>query len=192
MKLQVRQVNENERSGRSKTEVLRINLSQVTYCGGYSGGVPPHPIPNREVKPAIADGTAPPGGRVGSCRSSKVRLDDSSRTFLFMDVRGQVGRLPIQPFPWEGSNRFAPAPMFLLLRAGFGRFSARTGRFCLIRASFGRFFARIERFRLSGASFKRFLAREGRNLQLASYLRNTAEHRMMQSAAYCRRLTIMC
>ena len=117
-------------------------LSQDIYCGGYSGGEPPLPIPNREVKPAIADGTAPPGGRVGSCRSSKVRLDDSSRTFLFTDVRGQVGRLPIQSFPGEGSNRFAPAPMFLLLRAGFGRFSARTGRFCLIRASFERFSAR--------------------------------------------------
>ena len=46
-------------------------ISQVIYCGGYSGGDPPLPIPNREVKPAIADGTAPPGGRVGSCRSSR-------------------------------------------------------------------------------------------------------------------------
>ena len=30
------------------------------YSGGYSGGVPPLPIPNREVKPARADGTAHP------------------------------------------------------------------------------------------------------------------------------------
>ena len=43
-------------------------ISQALYCGGYSGGEPPFTIPNREVKPAIADGTAPPGGRVGSCR----------------------------------------------------------------------------------------------------------------------------
>ena len=28
--------------------------------GGYSGRVPPLPIPNREVKPARADGTAHP------------------------------------------------------------------------------------------------------------------------------------
>ena len=28
--------------------------------GGYGGGVPPLPIPNREVKPARADGTAYP------------------------------------------------------------------------------------------------------------------------------------
>ena len=28
------------------------------YSGGYSAGVPPLPIPNREVKPGHADGTA--------------------------------------------------------------------------------------------------------------------------------------
>ena len=33
--------------------------------GGYSCGVPPLPIPNREVKPARADGTAMQCGRVG-------------------------------------------------------------------------------------------------------------------------------
>ena len=42
-------------------------LFSGTYCGGYSGEDPPLPIPNREVKLTIADGTAPPGGRVGSC-----------------------------------------------------------------------------------------------------------------------------
>ncbi len=34
--------------------------------GGYCSGVPPLPIPNREVKPACADGTAMQCGRVGS------------------------------------------------------------------------------------------------------------------------------
>ena len=34
--------------------------SMSPYSGGYSGGVPPLPIPNREVKPARADGTAHP------------------------------------------------------------------------------------------------------------------------------------
>ena len=33
--------------------------------GGYCGGGPPLPIPNREVKPACADGTAMQCGRVG-------------------------------------------------------------------------------------------------------------------------------
>ena len=51
---------------------LPSDLSQVTYCGGYGGGDPPLPIPNREVKPAGADGSAPPGVRVGSCRFSGV------------------------------------------------------------------------------------------------------------------------
>ena len=33
--------------------------------GGYCAGVPPLPIPNREVKPGCADGTAMQCGRVG-------------------------------------------------------------------------------------------------------------------------------
>ena len=60
-------------------------LSQVIYCGGYSGEEPPLPIPNREVKLTIADGTAPPGGRVGSCRSSDSPTRDSGRgIFVYM------------------------------------------------------------------------------------------------------------
>ena len=52
-------------------KALRIGFfSQVTYYGGYSGEGPPLPIPNREVKLTIADGTDPPVGRVGSRRSS--------------------------------------------------------------------------------------------------------------------------
>ena len=43
-----------------------VSLFSETYCGGYSGEDPPLPIPNREVKLTIADGTAIPGGRVGS------------------------------------------------------------------------------------------------------------------------------
>ena len=35
------------------------------YSGGFGPGVPPLPIPNREVKPGRADGTAPQCGRVG-------------------------------------------------------------------------------------------------------------------------------
>ena len=50
-------------------KVLRIDLfSQVIYYGGYSGEDPPLPIPNREVKLTIADGTDLPVGRVGSRR----------------------------------------------------------------------------------------------------------------------------
>ena len=37
-----------------------FNVQSESHSGGYSGGVPPLPIPNREVKPARADGTAHP------------------------------------------------------------------------------------------------------------------------------------
>ena len=50
---------------RFELNCLGVFLS-AKYCGGYSGGEPPLPIPNREVKPAIADGTAMQCGRVGS------------------------------------------------------------------------------------------------------------------------------
>ena len=39
--------------------------------GGYNDVDPPLPIPNREVKHVCADGTALPGGRVGSRRPYK-------------------------------------------------------------------------------------------------------------------------
>ena len=43
-----------------------VELSNVSpYYGGYSLGVPPLPIPHREVKPKRADGTAMQRGRVG-------------------------------------------------------------------------------------------------------------------------------
>ena len=50
--------------------------------GGYSVGVPPLPIPNREVKPNCADGTAY-CGRVGSCRSSE-KLATTVAGFFFL------------------------------------------------------------------------------------------------------------
>ena len=43
------------------------------YNGGDSDGDPPLPIPNREVKPVSADGTAIPSGRVGD---RQFREDD--------------------------------------------------------------------------------------------------------------------
>ena len=52
--------------------------------GGYSGGVPPLPIPNREVKPAIADGTAMQCGRVGSrLLLSRASITKVVGAFLF-------------------------------------------------------------------------------------------------------------
>ena len=89
-----------ERYARVQSNKLRVVinsvteiLSQVIYCGGYSGEEPPLPIPNREVKLTIADGTATPGGRVGSCRSSTSRLEKSSRDVLYIYVSS-----PLVPF----------------------------------------------------------------------------------------------
>ena len=53
-------------------------MSHTTHVGsetsgGYGAGVPPLPIPNREVKPSGADGTAMQCGRVGSRLLSKER-----------------------------------------------------------------------------------------------------------------------
>ena len=54
--------------------------------GGYCSGVPPLPIPNREVKPACADGTAMQCGRVGSRRLFKCepRVSNDLRLFFYL------------------------------------------------------------------------------------------------------------
>ena len=75
----------SQESAQSDSERLQVITDQVIfsqdiYCGGYSGEDPPLPIPNREVKLTIADGTAPPGGRVGSCH-------ESYETLISHDVR---------------------------------------------------------------------------------------------------------
>ena len=62
---------------------LLVEFVNTHISGGYCGGVPPLPIPNREVKPACADGTAMQCGRVGSrlllmslmCPDGCVRLN---------------------------------------------------------------------------------------------------------------------
>ena len=50
--------------------------------GVYSKGDPPLPIPNREVKPFHADGTAVTGGRVGRRRIFRKRVTIYSDSFL--------------------------------------------------------------------------------------------------------------
>ena len=64
---------------------VQIVRQQRTGCpnkrisGGYCCGVPPLPIPNREVKPARADGTAPQCGRVGRRLLQGVSPSSDSR-----------------------------------------------------------------------------------------------------------------
>ena len=68
--------------------IINYQLSIVNYVskitsGGYCGRVPPLPIPNREVKPACADGTAMQCGRVGSRLLSNRELQNYISEALF-------------------------------------------------------------------------------------------------------------
>src|SRR5574344_1595740 len=67
-----------------------VNLTRWStvklISGGYCGGVPPLPIPNREVKPACADGTAMQCGRVGGrllLEARVLRIEISSALFFY-------------------------------------------------------------------------------------------------------------
>ena len=62
-------------------ELYDIRFKNLRDLGGYSNGVPPLPIPNREVKPINADGTAVTCGRVGS-RHFKERFARVAPFFL--------------------------------------------------------------------------------------------------------------
>ena len=74
--------------------------------GGYCSGVPPLPIPNREVKPACADGTAMQCGRVGSRRlflKKSPKLEITWGFFVFpppySPPPGRSAPLPYSPPP---------------------------------------------------------------------------------------------
>ena len=82
---------------------------------------PPLPIPNREVKHTNADGTAPPGGRVGRCRFSDARLIKFSRAFcritpsvipvfLISHLRVKIAIPHAFPSPSITSGKLRPAP----------------------------------------------------------------------------------
>ena len=87
-----------------------VYLSQVTYCGGYSGDEPPLTIPNREVKLTSADGTAPPGGRVGRCRFSEARSRQLDRASFVVRQRPTGTPTPYDPpSPLKSLSVFAAA-----------------------------------------------------------------------------------
>ena len=66
----------------------------IPISGGYCSGVPPLPIPNREVKPACADGTAMQCGRVGGRRLYQEPCYHSdSRASFFLVGLGLLGVL---------------------------------------------------------------------------------------------------
>ena len=82
--------------------VLVSIFSQDLYCGGYSCGDPPLPIPNRAVKPVNADGTDPPVGRVGSRRSSRSPRRRRVPGFFHSVVCLRLFITPPRPSRWEG------------------------------------------------------------------------------------------
>ena len=75
----------------------RRGVSPEVMSGGYCGGVPPLPIPNREVKPACADGTAMQCGRVGGRLLSHTgeprRLVSEALLFSYGGMEAERGRV---------------------------------------------------------------------------------------------------
>src|SRR5574344_1664842 len=76
-----------------------VNLTRWStvrlISGGYCGGVPPLPIPNREVKPACADGTAMQCGRVGGrllLEARVLRIEISSALFFLLFILAMCAR----------------------------------------------------------------------------------------------------
>src|SRR5690606_25058465 len=69
---------------------------------------PPLPIPNREVKPARADGIAVTGGRVGRCL---ILYESPLSTDSGLSVFGDIGKaVREQAGPVHGSGRMRSAP----------------------------------------------------------------------------------
>jgi hypothetical protein len=65
---------------RYNTKYLKIFRCLYRWC-------PPLPIPNREVKPTRADGTAVTRGRVGRCQIlKKAGSSKDYRLFLFITI----------------------------------------------------------------------------------------------------------
>ena len=85
--LQTRQ--QNKTNNLSTRQLKTCQLKKDT-SGGYCGGVPPLPIPNREVKPTCADGTAMQCGRVGSrlLLQSTLKIHFFRVFFSFISLAG--------------------------------------------------------------------------------------------------------
>ena len=106
--------------------------------GGYGGGAPPLPIPNREVKPACADGTAMQCGRVGGRPLFSVRSPWATSLWapFFVPVcaealptptcrQGETDRqgkrLSVFPSPFHRFSRHLAAVAFAMARDGLKR-----------------------------------------------------------------------
>ena len=83
------QTHQQNKTNNLSTRQLKICQLKKDTSGGYCGGVPPLPIPNREVKPTCADGTAMQCGRVGSrllLQSSALKTEMFSGLFCLEKI----------------------------------------------------------------------------------------------------------
>ena len=71
---------------------ILFSVLSSNICRGYSGEEPPLPIPNREVKLTIADGTDLPVGRVGSRRFWKPDRQMTTGLLCFRSAQTQKRR----------------------------------------------------------------------------------------------------
>ena len=83
-----------------------IRLRELS--GGYCGGVPPLPIPNREVKPTCADGTAMQCGRVGGRHLLQSTLFQQWSKVLFFvsSLYGSTEHTEYTENSWRLFSRF--------------------------------------------------------------------------------------
>ena len=84
------QTHQQNKTNNLSTRQLKICQLKKDTSGGYCGGVPPLPIPNREVKPTCADGTAMQCGRVGSrlLLQSTLKIHFFRVLFSFISLAG--------------------------------------------------------------------------------------------------------
>ena len=73
--------------------------------GGYCVGVPPLPIPNREVKPDCADGTAMQCGRVGGRLLLREPWREIFRAFCVYGGQAYLANKPTRANKANRSNK---------------------------------------------------------------------------------------
>ena len=84
--------------------ILNYQLRASDLSGGYCSGVPPLPIPNREVKPACADGTAMQCGRVGGRLLFKEKSPGSAMTWGFFRYYASDNLVKLKKYQNWGSH----------------------------------------------------------------------------------------
>ena len=106
----------------------------IRYSGGYCAGVLPLPIPNREVKPGCADGTAMQCGRVGGrlllrVRDVFLRKKRYVPFFLCIGLSGVNGRDGVDGLWVKGNGDNVDSAVFCMFCTLFYRLNEDFGDF---------------------------------------------------------------